>query len=97
MRFWSGGRRRGGIGMRRVDGPDQLDIVEATHRSPERLLGDGTVYLERHVPKARHVEIQVFGLGDGHAVHLRYERDCRSRGDPAENRRGARRRASRAR
>jgi acetyl/propionyl-CoA carboxylase alpha subunit len=41
----------------------------------ERAFGDGTVYLERFIPKARHVEIQVFGLGDGHAVHL-FERDC---------------------
>ncbi|MEZ5845029.1 MAG: biotin carboxylase N-terminal domain-containing protein [Hyphomicrobiaceae bacterium] len=66
----------GGIGMRRVDGPDQLlKTVEATQSLAERSFGDGTVYLERYVPKARHVEIQVFGLGDGHAVHL-YERDC---------------------
>jgi acetyl/propionyl-CoA carboxylase alpha subunit len=33
------------------------------------------VFLERFVPKARHIEIQVFGFGDGEAVHL-YERDC---------------------
>jgi acetyl/propionyl-CoA carboxylase alpha subunit len=33
------------------------------------------VFLERFVPRARHIEIQVFGFGDGNAVHL-YERDC---------------------
>ena len=33
------------------------------------------IYLERYIAKARHVEIQVFGFGDGRAVHL-YERDC---------------------
>jgi len=33
------------------------------------------VFLERFVPKARHVEIQVFGFGDGSAVHI-FERDC---------------------
>ena len=41
----------------------------------ERAFGDGTVYLERLVPKARHVEIQVFGFGNGRAVHL-FEREC---------------------
>ena len=66
----------GGIGMRRVDGPDQLaKVVETTQRLAARSFGDGTVYLERFIPKARHVEIQVFGLGGGKAHHL-YERDC---------------------
>jgi len=36
---------------------------------------DGTIYLERLVAKARHIEIQVFGFGDGRAVHM-YEREC---------------------
>ena len=31
--------------------------------------------LERYIPRARHVEIQVFGFGNGEVVHL-YERDC---------------------
>jgi len=61
----------GGIGMRRVDKPDELaKIVEATQSLAEKSFGDGTIYLERLVPKARHVEIQVFGFGDGNAVHL---------------------------
>jgi 3-methylcrotonyl-CoA carboxylase alpha subunit len=41
----------------------------------EKSFGDGAVYLERLVPKARHIEIQVFGFGDGRAVHL-FEREC---------------------
>ncbi len=66
----------GGIGMRRVDRPDQLHAtVEATQSMAQKAFGDGSVFLERFVPKARHVEIQVFGFGDGKAVHL-YERDC---------------------
>ena len=66
----------GGIGMRRVDNPGELlAIAEATQSMAEKAFGDGTIYLERYIPKARHVEIQVFGFGDGHAVHL-YERDC---------------------
>jgi len=66
----------GGIGMRRVDQPDDLvKTVEATQGLAEKSFGDGTIYLERLVEKARHVEIQVFGLGDGRAVHA-YEREC---------------------
>ena len=66
----------GGIGMRRVDRPQELaQVVEATQGMAEKSFGDGTIYLERLVAKARHVEIQVFGFGDGRAVHL-YERDC---------------------
>jgi 3-methylcrotonyl-CoA carboxylase alpha subunit len=66
----------GGIGMQRVDGPERLvGVVDSTQKMAERAFGDGTVYLERLVAKARHVEIQVFGLGNGHAVHL-YEREC---------------------
>jgi 3-methylcrotonyl-CoA carboxylase alpha subunit len=49
--------------------------IEATQSMAARAFGDGTVYLERFIAEARHVEIQVFGFGDGEAVHL-YERDC---------------------
>jgi acetyl-CoA carboxylase biotin carboxylase subunit len=66
----------GGIGMRRVDGPEALRAtVEATQALAARAFGDGTVYLERYVPRPRHIEIQVFGFGDGRAVHL-FEREC---------------------
>ena len=66
----------GGIGMRRVDGPEALrKTVEATQSMAARAFGDGSIYLERLVARARHVEIQVFGFGDGRAVHL-FERDC---------------------
>lgn len=66
----------GGIGMRRLDSPATLDeVVAATQSMAARAFGDGTIYLERYVPVARHIEIQVFGFGDGTAVHL-FERDC---------------------
>jgi len=66
----------GGIGMRRVDEPGSLAAqVETTQSLAERSFGDGTVYLEYFIPKARHVEVQVFGFGDGTGVHL-FERDC---------------------
>lgn len=66
----------GGIGMRRVDTPDSLlKVAEATQSMAARSFGDGTIYLERYIAKARHVEIQIFGLGGGRAYHL-FERDC---------------------
>ena len=66
----------GGIGMRRVDSPDALEAaVAATQQQAAKSFGDGTIYLERYVPRARHVEIQVFGYGDGDALHL-FEREC---------------------
>jgi 3-methylcrotonyl-CoA carboxylase alpha subunit len=62
--------------MRRVDRPEDLAAaVESTQTMAARAFGDGTVYLERYIAEARHVEVQVFGFGDGHAVHL-HERDC---------------------
>ncbi len=66
----------GGIGMRPARGPDELiKLVEATQAVAERMFGDGTIYIERYVANARHVEVQVFGFGDGHVIHL-HERDC---------------------
>ena len=66
----------GGIGMRRVDKPEDLAAaIESTQTMAARAFGDGTVYLERYIAEARHVEVQVFGFGDGRAIHLG-ERDC---------------------
>jgi 3-methylcrotonyl-CoA carboxylase alpha subunit len=66
----------GGIGMRRVDAPEALEAaVIGTQQQAAKSFGDGTVYLERFIPRARHVEIQVFGYGDGDALHL-FEREC---------------------
>ena len=66
----------GGIGMRLVENADSLQqTVESTQQMAQRSFGDGTVFMERYVPKARHIEIQVFGFGEGRAIHL-YEREC---------------------
>jgi len=66
----------GGIGMRRVDRPEQLrELAVATQSMAAKAFGDGSIFLERFIAKARHVEMQVFGFGDGTAIHL-YERDC---------------------
>ena len=37
--------------------------------------GDGTMFLERFVPEARHVEVQLMGDGHGNVIHFG-ERDC---------------------
>jgi acetyl/propionyl-CoA carboxylase alpha subunit len=66
----------GGIGMRPASDPDELiELVEATQSIAERMFGDGAVFIERYIASARHVEVQVFGFGDGHVIHL-HERDC---------------------
>lgn len=66
----------GGIGMRRVDAPEKLEAaLVATQNQATRSFGDGKVYLEKFIEKARHVEVQVFGLGDGRAATLS-TRDC---------------------
>ncbi len=66
----------GGIGMQRVSEPGQLrKTAESTQSMAQRSFGDGSVYLERFVPRARHIEIQVFGFGNGEAIHL-WEREC---------------------
>jgi acetyl/propionyl-CoA carboxylase alpha subunit len=66
----------GGIGMRQVDAAkDLLDIAQSTQSMAEKAFGDGTIFLERFIANARHVEVQVFGFGQGHAIHL-FERDC---------------------
>ncbi len=66
----------GGIGMRLVSDPENLQAqVETTQSLAERSFGDGTVYLERFIARARHIEVQVFGFGDGRGVHY-FDRDC---------------------
>ncbi len=66
----------GGIGMKRVDAAeDLLSTVEATQSMAEKAFGDGAVYLEKLIEQPRHIEIQVFGFGDGGAVHF-YDREC---------------------
>lgn len=66
----------GGIGMKRVDAPEALESTVANAQGvAAKAFGQAEVYLERYVARARHIEIQVFGYGDGHAVHL-FEREC---------------------
>jgi acetyl/propionyl-CoA carboxylase alpha subunit len=66
----------GGRGMRRVDDPQQLDdAISSAAREAAAAFGDGSVYLERYVESARHVEVQLLGDNHGTVVALG-ERDC---------------------
>jgi acetyl/propionyl-CoA carboxylase alpha subunit len=66
----------GGKGMRVVDAPaDLVEGVAAARREATSAFGDGTVFLERYLRGARHVEVQVFGDRHGNVVHL-VEREC---------------------
>lgn len=66
----------GGRGMSIVDIPaDFARTYQQTKATAMQLFGDGRVYVERYLPSARHVEIQVLCDTHGNAVHLG-ERDC---------------------
>src|SRR3546814_15167366 len=75
----------GGIGMRRVDRPEALgETVAATQSMAAKAFGDGAIFLERFVPKARHVEIQIFGFGrpEERRVGKECVSTCRARWSP---------------
>ncbi len=65
----------GGRGIRIAQDQAELEqLLPQAQREAQASFGDGTVYLERFVQQARHVEVQV--LGDGNrAIHL-FEREC---------------------
>jgi acetyl-CoA carboxylase, biotin carboxylase subunit len=66
----------GGRGIRVVRTPEELrEAVHVAEREALAAFGDGSVYLERRLLNARHVEVQVLGIGHGQALHL-YEREC---------------------
>ncbi len=66
----------GGIGMKVAYDDDQLRTAFATAQaSAERFFASAAILLERYVPAARHVEVQILGLADGRVVALG-ERDC---------------------
>jgi len=66
----------GGRGMKVCTGPDQLEtLMKQAGNEAKAAFGDDTVYLEKYLGNPRHIEFQVFGDGNGNAVHLG-ERDC---------------------
>ena len=66
----------GGRGMKVVRSEDELETQISQARSEAKnAFGDDTVYMEKYLGDPRHIEFQVFGDGEGKAVHLG-ERDC---------------------
>ena len=69
---WGGGGR----GMRVVETPDGFEAaLLAARREAAAAFGKDDIYLERFIPRARHLEVQVLADADGRIVHL-FERDC---------------------
>ncbi|HDR28707.1 acetyl-CoA carboxylase biotin carboxylase subunit [Rhodovulum sp.] len=66
----------GGRGMKLARTADDLERAFQTARAEAKAaFGNDEVYIEKYLQKPRHIEIQVFGDGQGRAVHLG-ERDC---------------------
>lgn len=66
----------GGIGMRLCRTPDELkDGFVAVERMSRAHFKDGGLFLEKFIEWARHVEVQIFGDGQGKVIALG-ERDC---------------------
>jgi acetyl-CoA carboxylase biotin carboxylase subunit len=49
--------------------------MQAAAAEAQAAFGDGTLYMEKFIERARHIEIQVLGDSHGNVVHLG-ERDC---------------------
>ena len=66
----------GGIGMSVAHNFSELKkTMEKTSNLADKAFGDGTIFLEKFITNARHVEIQIFGFGKKSAIHM-HERDC---------------------
>ncbi|MCA9522050.1 MAG: ATP-grasp domain-containing protein, partial [Myxococcales bacterium] len=66
----------GGKGMRIVASDDELaTAIPAARREALSAFGDDTLFLEKVVSPARHVELQILGDEEGHLVHV-FEREC---------------------
>ncbi|MBU3078943.1 acetyl-CoA carboxylase biotin carboxylase subunit [Sphingomonas quercus] len=66
----------GGRGMKVVPEESELESLMAQAGSEAKAaFGDATVYMEKYLGDPRHIEFQIFGDGQGHAIHLG-ERDC---------------------
>jgi acetyl-CoA carboxylase biotin carboxylase subunit len=66
----------GGRGMKVVPDASQLEsLMKQAGSEAKAAFGDDTVYLEKYLGNPRHIEFQIFGDGNGNAIHLG-ERDC---------------------
>jgi acetyl-CoA carboxylase, biotin carboxylase subunit len=66
----------GGRGMKVVNTEEELETqMQQAGTEAKAAFSDATVYLEKYLGNPRHIEFQVFGDGNGNAIHLG-ERDC---------------------
>jgi pyruvate carboxylase len=66
----------GGRGMRVVRGEDELAVaLESAQRESKTAFGSASVFVEKFIQRARHIEVQLLGDLHGGLVHL-FERDC---------------------
>ncbi|KAL8764627.1 MAG: hypothetical protein Q9194_006931, partial [Teloschistes cf. exilis] len=66
----------GGMGLATCNNVDEVKTSFATVKSRgETLFNDAGLFMERFYPDSHHIEVQVFGNGLGHAIHLG-EREC---------------------
>ena len=66
----------GGKGMRLVEKDEDLaDALDSARREARAAFGDDRFLIEKYIPVARHVEVQIFGDGRGNVLHM-FERDC---------------------
>lgn len=66
----------GGRGMRPVSDP--ADLAQAFERATseaQTAFGSGDLYVEELMPRARHLEVQILGDGQGGVIHL-WDREC---------------------
>jgi len=66
----------GGRGMRVVSKPADLTrLLDEARVEADRAFGNPAVFLEKYIPRAKHLEVQVLGDRHGNVIHL-HERDC---------------------
>ncbi len=66
----------GGRGMRIVHKSTDLEgLLDEAQSEAERAFGNPAVFLEKYIPHAKHIEVQILGDQHGNVIHL-HERDC---------------------
>jgi pyruvate carboxylase len=66
----------GGRGMRVVTkAADLADLLDEARSEAGRAFGNPAVFLEKYIPRAKHIEVQILGDRHGNVLHL-HERDC---------------------
>ncbi|HSH94488.1 MAG TPA: biotin carboxylase N-terminal domain-containing protein, partial [Roseimicrobium sp.] len=66
----------GGRGMRVVHkAADLANLLDEAQTEADRAFGNPAVFLEKYIPRAKHIEVQILGDQHGNVIHL-HERDC---------------------